>query len=57
LRNSPQKSALSATIAVPSNEASVADQRYSDFHPRGTCRMRADPASCVVDERLRVHAL
>jgi choline dehydrogenase len=30
---------------------------YSVFHPAGTCRMGPDPASDVVDDRLRVHRL
>ena len=30
---------------------------YSVFHPVGTCRMGPDPASSVVDHRLRMHGI
>jgi choline dehydrogenase len=46
--------------AVQSDEELVADIRergYSVFHPVGTCRMGPDPATAVVDHRLKVHGL
>ncbi|MGH6927911.1 MAG: GMC family oxidoreductase, partial [Dongiaceae bacterium] len=46
--------------AVQSDDALVADIReraYSVFHPVGTCGMGPDPATAVVDHRLKVHGL
>ena len=68
LRKLAATPALSAVIAeelkpgaaVTSDAGLLSDiraQAYSVFHPCGTCRMGADPASCVVDERLRVHGI
>lgn len=37
--------------------ADVRERAYSVFHPVGTCRMGPDPATAVVDHRLRVHGL
>jgi choline dehydrogenase len=51
---------LKPGAAAASDEALVADiraQAYSVFHPVGTCRMGPDPATAVVDARLRVHGL
>jgi choline dehydrogenase len=31
------------------------DRASTTFHPSGTCRMGPDPATSVVDARLRVH--
>jgi choline dehydrogenase len=45
---------------VQSDDDLIADIRaraYSVFHPCGTCRMGPDPATAVVDHRLRVHGL
>ncbi len=45
---------------VTSDEALIDDIRAragTVFHPSGTCRMGPDPASAVVDPRLRVHGL
>ena len=66
LRRLAATPALSAVIAeelrpgpaAATDDQLVADikaQAYSVFHPCGTCRMGNNPASCVVDERLRVH--
>jgi choline dehydrogenase len=68
LRRLAATSALAAVIAgelkpgpaVVTDDELLADiraQSYSVFHPCGTCRMGNNPASCVVDERLRVHQL
>jgi choline dehydrogenase len=46
--------------ATATDEALIADIRarsYSVFHPVGTCRMGPDPATSVVDARLRVHGI
>ena len=46
--------------ATTSDDALISDIRsrsYSVFHPVGTCRMGPDPATSVVDARLRVHGL
>jgi choline dehydrogenase-like flavoprotein len=46
--------------AAAGDGALIADIRArsnSVFHPAGTCRMGPDPASAVVDERLRVHGI
>jgi choline dehydrogenase len=37
--------------------ADIRARAYSVFHPCGTCRMGPDPASAVVDHRLRVHGV
>ncbi|MBB3772650.1 choline dehydrogenase [Angulomicrobium tetraedrale] len=37
--------------------ADIRARGYSVFHPCGSCRMGPDPASSVVDARLRVHGL
>lgn len=37
--------------------ADIRERSYSVFHPVGTCRMGPDPASSVVDPRLRVHGI
>ncbi|MGI9498889.1 MAG: GMC family oxidoreductase [Geminicoccaceae bacterium] len=45
---------------VISDDALIDDIRAragTVFHPAGTCRMGPDPASSVVDPRLRVHGL
>jgi choline dehydrogenase len=68
LRRLAATQALSSVIAeelkpgpaVISDEALIDDIRsrsYSVFHPAGTCRMGADPATSVVDQRLRVHGM
>jgi choline dehydrogenase len=68
LRRLAATNALSSIIAeelkpgpaTASDEALVEDIRarcYSVFHPCGSCRMGPDPASAVVDDRLRVHGL
>ncbi len=38
-------------------EAYLRETGYSIFHPVGTCRMGPDPATSVVDPRLRVHGV
>ncbi|MGH6933898.1 MAG: GMC family oxidoreductase, partial [Dongiaceae bacterium] len=46
--------------AIGSDDELIADIRqrgYSVFHPVGTCRMGPDPATAVVDHRLRVHGI
>jgi choline dehydrogenase len=46
--------------ATATDEALIDDIRsrsYSVFHPAGTCRMGPDPATSVVDARLRVHGI
>jgi choline dehydrogenase len=46
--------------AAVSDDELLADIRaraYSVFHPVGSCRMGPQPASAVVDHRLRVHGL
>jgi choline dehydrogenase len=46
--------------AAVTDEALIDDIRsrsYSVFHPVGTCRMGPDPATSVVDARLRVHGV
>jgi len=35
----------------------IRERAYSVFHPVGSCRMGPDPASAVVDPRLRVHGI
>ena len=35
----------------------ISERAYSVFHPVGSCRMGPDPASSVVDSRLRVHGV
>jgi len=68
LRRLASTPALSAVIAeelkpgagAASDDDLIADIRarsYSVFHPSGTCRMGPEPASAVVDERLRVHSV
>jgi len=68
LRRLAATEALSAVIAeelrpgpaAATDEELIADIRargYSVFHPAGTCRMGPDPASAVVDARLRVHGI
>jgi choline dehydrogenase len=37
--------------------ADIRARAFSVFHPVGTCRMGPDPASAVVDHRLRVHGI
>jgi choline dehydrogenase len=37
--------------------ADIRARSYSVFHPCGSCRMGPDPASAVVDARLKVHGL
>ena len=37
--------------------ADIRARSYSVFHPCGTCAMGPDPATAVVDQRLRVHGL
>ena len=47
-------------MEVEGEAALVADLRARAgtlFHPSGTCAMGPDPASAVVDARLRVHGL
>ena len=47
-------------MEVEGEAALVADIRARAgtlFHPSGTCAMGPDPASAVVDARLRVHGL
>jgi choline dehydrogenase len=48
----------STTTALTSRAlADIRARAYSVFHPCGTCRMGPDPASAVVDYRLRMHGL
>lgn len=35
----------------------IRNRAYSVFHPVGSCRMGPDPATAVVDSRLRVHGI
>ncbi|MDI2129638.1 GMC family oxidoreductase [Yinghuangia seranimata] len=51
--------ARAAAEGTPDAElhAMIAESHYAFYHGVGTCRMGADPASSVVDERLRVHGL
>jgi choline dehydrogenase len=35
----------------------IGERSYSVFHPVGSCRMGPDPATSVVDPRLRVHGI
>jgi choline dehydrogenase len=37
--------------------ADIRARAFSVFHPVGTCRMGPDPATAVVDHRLRVHGI
>lgn len=46
-----------ATASDPELVDDIRARSYSVFHPAGTCRMGSDPASSVVDERLRVHGI
>lgn len=51
---------LKPGAAVRSDEAMIADIRArcsTVFHPTSTCMMGPDPATAVVDARLRVHGL
>ena len=68
LRRLAQTPALSSVIAeelkpgpgTETDDALIDDIRsrsYSVFHPCGTCRMGPDPATSVVDGRLRVHGV
>lgn len=68
LRQLAGTKSLSAAIAdelkpgsvIRSDGELIADIRarsYSVFHPVGTCRMGPDPASAVVDPRLKVHGI
>jgi choline dehydrogenase len=54
------KEELKPGMMTQSDEELTADirsQAYSVFHPAGTCRMGPDPASAVVNARLRVHSV
>lgn len=48
------------SVATEDDEALygyIRDNAWTIFHACGTCRMGADPAGSVVDERLRVHGV